>query len=77
MDLEKLRMIWIELKIARQCASQAQRYKTDHALVYGAAGFALEHLEKAMKLVEELGRDEKRKRIRRHAGRGTFGTKFQ
>ena len=65
MDLEKLRMIWAELKLAKQCTSQAQRYKTDHTLVHGAAGFALERLEKAMKLVEELGREEKRKRIRR------------
>ncbi len=58
-------MIWLELKLARRCAAQAQGYKTDHALVYGAAGFALQHLEKAMKMVEELGREEKRKRIRR------------
>ena len=58
-------MIWVELKLARQSAGQAQQYKTDHALVHGAAGFALEHLEKAMKLAEELGREEKRKLIRR------------
>jgi hypothetical protein len=39
-------MIWVEFKLAQQCTSQAQRYKTDHTLVLGAAGFALEHLEK-------------------------------
>lgn len=57
-------MIWLELKRARQCTSQAQRHKTDHTLVNGAAGFALEHLENAIRLVEELGGDEKHKHRR-------------
>jgi hypothetical protein len=38
---------------------------TEYAAVHAATGNALEHLEKAMRIVEELGRDEKRKRTRR------------
>ena len=46
------------------CESSAA-IQDDHILVHGAAGFALEHLEKAMKLVEDLGSDEKGRRIRK------------
>jgi hypothetical protein len=64
-DLEKLRQIWRELDCAKKSATQAKHYQTDAAVVYGAVGFALEHIEKAIKMVEELGRDEKRNRIKR------------
>ena len=55
--LEKLREAWKHLKIARDAATQARTYQTDPALVSGCAGFALEHIEKARKLIEEVGKE--------------------
>jgi hypothetical protein len=55
--LEKLREAWKHLKIARDAATQARTYQTDPALVSGCAGFALEHIEKARKLIEEAGKE--------------------
>ena len=55
--LEKLRHAWKHLNSAKDAATQARTYRTDPSLVYGCAGFALEHLEKARKLIEEVGKE--------------------
>jgi hypothetical protein len=55
--LEKLRQAWKHLKSAKEAAAQARTYQTDPALVSGCAGFALEHIEKARKLIEEVGKE--------------------
>ncbi|HSE22477.1 MAG TPA: hypothetical protein VLB68_12505 [Pyrinomonadaceae bacterium] len=55
--LAKLRQAWKHLKSAKEAAAQARTYQTDPALVSGCAGFALEHIEKARKLIEEVGKE--------------------
>jgi hypothetical protein len=55
--LAKLRQAWKHLKWAKEAAAQARTYQTDPALVSGCAGFALEHIEKARKLIEEVGKE--------------------
>jgi len=57
---EKLRHAWYQLKLAKKSAETAKRYSTDHSVVFGTAGFAIENVEKAMKLIEEVGKDLKR-----------------
>jgi len=59
--LEKLRHAWKHLKAAKEAAAQARTYQTDPALVSGCAGLALEHIEKARKLIEEVGEELTRK----------------
>ena len=62
--LEKLREAWRQLTAAKKAASQARTYQTDPALVSGCAGFALEHIEKARRLIEEVGKELGRRRAR-------------
>jgi hypothetical protein len=60
--ISKLRQAWKELQTARKCVELAVKNKHDAALVNGHCGFALEHLDNAMKLVKEVGQELKPKR---------------
>ena len=57
--LDKLRHAWQELQLAKKAAETAHKHATDYSVVFGTTGFTIEHLEKALKLLEEAGRDLK------------------
>jgi hypothetical protein len=58
--LKKLREAWRQLESAKKSVTNAQTHKTDAAVVFGCTGFAIEHINKAKRLIEEVGKDLKR-----------------
>ena len=59
--LNKLREAWRQLESAKKSVTNAQTHKTDAAVVFGCTGFAIQHINKAKRLIEEVGKDLKRK----------------
>jgi hypothetical protein len=59
--LKKLREAWRQLESAKKSVNNAQTHKTDAAVVFGCTGFAIEHINKARQLIEEVAKDLKRR----------------
>lgn len=55
--IKKLRAAYKELQTAKKSANQAHVNYADAAVVYGATGFTILNIERAMKLIEEVGQE--------------------
>jgi hypothetical protein len=59
-DINQLRKLWRSVDQARRKVEQATKSSHDKTIVEGAGGMALIHLKDALKLIEEIGKKEKR-----------------